>query len=243
MSNVFANLKRPWLRSILITYFLCVSTLAYQTCEASPKEKSKAHGKSEKIQAPAASSAEPKPGELAYDYTLPGTDGKNVSLSAFRGKVLLIVNLARHSTYSAQLPALIKLSNTYRDRGLVVIGVPSNDFGASEPGSDAKVQKAYADAKAPFSVMATSKVSGDEELPFYRFLTTSQGAPAGGAVHWNYTKFLVDKNGKVVARLKPDVAPDSPEMISTVEEILAGTYKPGSGGIPSGTTESASEIE
>jgi glutathione peroxidase len=164
--------------------------------------------------------------KTAYDYNLPGADGKDVPLSNFKGKYVLVVNLARNSIYDSQLPALIKLSDTYKAKGLVVIGVPSNDFGSSEPGTNAEVQKAYADTKVNFPVMSVSKLSGEEEIPFYLYLTKSKNAPPGGDVHWNFTKFLLDKNGKVVARLNPDVAPDSPEMLSTVDEIVDGTFKP-----------------
>jgi glutathione peroxidase len=162
----------------------------------------------------------------AYDYNLPGADGKDVPVSTYKGKFILIVNLARKSTYNDQLPALIKLADTYKDKGLVVIGIPSNDFGGEEPGTDAEIQKAYADAKVDFPVMAVSKVSGDAALPITSFLTKSKGAPAGGPIHWNYTKFILDKKGNVIARLSPDVAPDSPEFLATVDQVLDGTYKP-----------------
>lgn len=168
----------------------------------------------------------PKPEKTAYDYVLPGADGKDVPLTNFKGKYILIVNLARKSSYNAQLPALEKDYETYKDKGLVVIGVPSNDFGAAEPGKDAEIQKAYADAKVTFPVMAVSKLAGDDVIPFYLYLTKSKDAPAGGPVHWNYTKFIVNKEGKVIARLGQDVMPDSPEMISTIEQILDGRSKP-----------------
>jgi glutathione peroxidase len=172
-------------------------------------------------------SAKPtKPEKTAYDFNLPGADGKDVPLSSFKGKYILVVNLGRKSDYNAQLPALIKNAETYKDKGLVILGVPSNDFGAAEPGTDAEVQKAYADAKVSFPVMAVSKLSGDAEIPLYLYLTKSKDAPAGGPVHWNYTKFFIDKNGKVIARLDPDVTPDSPQMISTIGQILDGRYKP-----------------
>jgi glutathione peroxidase len=167
-----------------------------------------------------------KPEKTAYDYYLPGADGKDVPLASFKGKYVLIVNLARKSSYNAQLAALEKDYETYKDKGLVVIGVPSNDFGAEEPGSPAEVAKAYADAKVTFPVMAVSKLTGDDTLPFFVYLTKSKGAPAGGVVHWNYTKFFLDKNGKVIARLDPEVTPDSVEMIATIGQILDGRYKP-----------------
>jgi glutathione peroxidase len=168
----------------------------------------------------------PKPEKTAYSYVLPGADGKDVPLTNFKGKYILIVNLARKSSYNAQLAALEKDYETYKDKGLVVIGVPSNDFGAAEPGKDPEIQKAYADAKVTFPVMAVSKLAGDDVIPFYLYLTKSKDAPAGGPVHWNYTKFFVNKEGKVIARLGQDVTPDSPEMLSTIDQILDGRFKP-----------------
>jgi glutathione peroxidase len=167
-----------------------------------------------------------KPEKTAYDFTLPGPDGKDVPMTNFKGKYVLLVNLARKSTYNSQLPALIKLSDTYKDKGLVVIGVPSNDFGAEEPGTPAEIQKAYADAKVTFPVMAVSKLTGDAELPLFLFLTKGKSALPGGPVAWNYTKLFLGKDGKPITRLSPDVAPDSPEMLATVEQILGGRFKP-----------------
>lgn len=161
----------------------------------------------------------------AYDFTLPGADGKDVPIASFKGKYLLIVNLGRKSAYGEQLAALVKLNDAYKEKGLVVIGVPSNQFGLAEPGTPAEIQKAYADAKVDFPVMAVSKVAGDDELPLYGYLTRSKSAPPGGPVHWNYTKFIIDKNGNVVARLDPDVTPDSSEMKATIDQVLDGSYK------------------
>jgi len=172
-----------------------------------------------------------KPEKTAYDYYLPGPDGKDVPLSDFKGKYILVVNVARKSSYAEQLPALVKLADADKDKGLVVIAVPSNEFGAAEPGTNADIQKAYADAKVDFRIMGVSKLTGDDELPFFTYLTKGSAVPAGGNVHWNYTKFVIDKTGKVIARFEPDVAPDSLEMRATMDEILAGTYKPkGAGG-------------
>jgi glutathione peroxidase len=167
-----------------------------------------------------------KPEKNAYNFNLPGPDGKDVPLSNFKGKYIVVVNLARKSTYNEQLAALIKLNDTYKDKNVVVLGVPSNDFGASEPGTAPEIQKAYADAKVNFAIMGVSKLSSDDELPLFVYLTKSKSAPTGGPVAWNYTKFIIDNKGNVVARLDPDVAPDSPEMLSTLDQVLAGTFKP-----------------
>ncbi len=165
--------------------------------------------------------------KLAYDYELPGPDGKGVPLSNFKGKTVLVVNLGSKSSFNAQLPALEKLAEQYKDKGLVVIGVPSNEFGAAEPGTDAEIQKLYTgEDKVTFPVMAKSVLTGDLQLPLYGFLTKGNGGP----VHWNYTKFFIGKDGKVVARFDPAVAPDSVEMQAAVIEILDGRYKaPGAG--------------
>ena len=184
-----------------------------------------------------------KPEKTVYAYVLPGADGKDVPLSSFNGKVILLVNLARNSSYNEQLPALIKLSETYKDKGLVVIGVPSNDFGAAEPGTDAEIQKFYkTDNKVPFPIMARSPLIGDEKIPLYEYLTKGKTTPLGGNVHWNYTKFLIDKNGKELARLEPDVAPDSPEMLSTLDQIFSGTYKAKPKEEPAGPPSSDTQI-
>ncbi len=183
-------------------------------------------GKKREAAADKSQGKETIPEKNAFDYNLPEPDGKAVPLANFKGKYILIVNLGRKSTYNAQLAALIKLNDTYKDKGFVVLGVPSNDFGAAEPGADSEIQKAYSDAKVDFQVTGVSKLTGDEELPLFLYLTKSQDAPPGGPVHWNYTKFVIDKTGRVIARLGPDVAPDSPEMLSTLDEILEGRFKP-----------------
>jgi glutathione peroxidase len=206
---------------MLAGILLSSPALAFQA-----KAKQKPAGSADAKDAAKKSKAE----KTAYDYVLPGADGKDVPLTNFKGKYILIVNLARKSSYNAQLAALEKDYEAYKDKGLVVIGVPSNDFGAAEPGKDPEIQKAYADAKVTFPVMAVSKLTGDDVIPFYLYLTKSKDAPAGGPVHWNYTKFFVNKEGKVIARLGQDVTPDSPEMISTIEQILDGRYKPKKGG-------------
>ncbi len=197
----------------------------------------------------AASKKKPVPPEVqiangeknAYDYTLPGADGKDVLLSNFKGKCILIVNLGRKSAYGEQLPGLIKLNDAYKSKGLVVLGVPSNQFGLAEPGTPTEVQKAYADANVDFPVMAVSKITGEDELPLYGYLTKSKKAPAGGPVHWNYTKFIIDKNGNVVARLDPDVAPDSAEMKATIDQVMDGTYKAKKGDAKAGVKPGADE--
>jgi glutathione peroxidase len=229
-SDLMSNRLVGHLRSLIFGFFSGVFFLGFLSMPSALAYRPASSAKADKQKSLAATTTEDakktKPEKTAYDYNLPGASGKDVPLTNFKGKYVLVVNLARKSSYNAQLPALIKDYDTYKDKGLIVIGVPSNDFGTSEPGTDREIQKAYADAKVTFPIMAVSKLTGDQEIPFYHYLTKSEGAPAGGSVHWNYTKFVVDKNGKVIARIEPDVTPDSPEMISTITQILDGRYKP-----------------
>src|SRR5262252_4632784 len=175
----------------------------------------------------ATSLAADKPAKTVYDYSLVGLNGKEVSLSAYKGKVLLIVNLASQSIFHDQNAMLEELQKTYQDQGLVVLGVPSNDFGAQEPGTDGEVQKLYStDLHFIFPVFARVSVRGKDEAPLYDFLTGDKKGTTGGDVHWSYTKFVVDRTGKVVARFEPHILPNAPEVRATIEDVLAGKFKP-----------------
>ena len=168
-----------------------------------------------------------KPEKTIYDYSLVNFDKKEVPLATFKGKVLLIVNLASQSIFRDQITLLDDLQKTYKDKGLVVIGVPSNDFGAQEPGTDADVQKIYStDLHLSFQVFARTSVRGKDQAALYEFLTGDKKGTTGGDVHWSFTKFVVDRTGKVVARFEPHVAPNAPEVQVTIEDVLAGTFKP-----------------
>jgi glutathione peroxidase len=168
-----------------------------------------------------------KPAKTVYDYSLLDLGGGQVSLSTYKGKVLVIVNLASQSIFHEQNALLEEVQKTYKDQGLVVLGVPSNDFGAQEPGSDGDVEKNYSqDQHLVFPVFRRVSVRGKDQVPLYAFLTGDKKAPTGGDVHWNYTKFVVDRTGKVVARFEPHVLPNAPEVRVTIEEVLAGKFKP-----------------
>src|SRR6267154_2864859 len=161
-----------------------------------------------------------------YDYSFVAFDGKEVPLSMFKDKVVLVVNLASKSIFKEQIPQLEELQKKYKDQGLVVVGVPCNDFGAQEPGTDAEIQKRYTNEfHLSFPVFARASVRGKDQAALYGFLTKDKKGGTGGEVHWSYTKFVVDRSGKVVARFEPDVAPDSPELQATVEDVLTGTFK------------------
>ncbi len=168
------------------------------------------------------------PEETLSSFSLVDSNGKEMPLSTYKGKVVLIVNVASDSMYSVQLAGLSKLQDQYKDRGLVIIAVPSNDFGKGEPGTEAEIQKHYRDElHVTFTVTSKSAVSGKDELPLFTFLTGGKpdGKP-GEEVHWNYTKFIVGREGKVLARFAPEVAPDDPDFEIAIDKALDGTLKP-----------------
>jgi glutathione peroxidase len=172
------------------------------------------------------SAAAPVKHKSIYDYSLVGLDGKEVSLSTYKGKVLLIVNLASESIYNNQIGALEELQKTYADKGLVLIGIPSADFGAEEPGDSVAIKHFYQETNhVSFPVFAKASLRGKEAIPLVKLLVDPKDGAGGGEIHWNYTKFLVDREGKPLLRFEVDSDPADPEFRVKVEQILNGTYK------------------
>jgi glutathione peroxidase len=172
-----------------------------------------------------------KPKKTVYDYSLVDLEGKVTSLSTYKGKLLLIVNLASQSIYHDQIAALNELQKDYAEQGLVVIGIPSADFGGEELKDPGDLKRYYRDtAKATFQVFAPASLRGVNEIPVYRFLTDPKDGLPGGDLHWNYTKFLIDKEGVPLARFELDVDPADADFHVTIEKALAGKLKKKGGG-------------
>lgn len=152
-----------------------------------------------------------------YDFTVNNIDGKATPLKSLEGKVVLFVNVASQCGYTPQYSGLESLYQKYKDKGLVLVGVPANNFGSQEPGSDAEI-KQFCTRKysVTFPMMSKVSVKGGDIAPLYQYLTTAKG----GDVKWNFTKFLVGKDGKAIARFEPAVAPESPELTSAIEKAL-----------------------
>jgi glutathione peroxidase len=152
-----------------------------------------------------------------YDFTLNAIDGVPAPLAAYRGKVLLLVNVASYCGYTPQYQGLEALYEKYKNRGLVVIGFPANNFGQQEPGTNAEIkefcQRTY---KVKFPMYAKISVLGEDKAPLYQYLT----AAMGGEIQWNFTKFLVGRDGKIVARFEPQVTPESAEVRAVIETAL-----------------------
>jgi glutathione peroxidase len=143
----------------------------------------------------------------------------------------LIVNLASQSVYRDQIDALNQLQKTYADQGLVVIGIPSADFGGEELKDGDALRKYYRDtAKVGFPVFALASLRGVNEIPLYRFLTDPKVGVSGGGIHWNFTKILVDRKGVPLARFEVEQDPSDPDFQVTIESALAGKLKKKAGG-------------
>ena len=157
-----------------------------------------------------------------YDFTLNSIDGQTTPLSTFKGKVALIVNVASRCGYTPQYAALESVYEKYKGRGFVIIGFPANNFGAQEPGSNQEI-KTFCTAKyhVSFPMMAKVSVKGSDITPLYQFLTDKNAHPqTGGEIGWNFTKFLVGPDGKVIARFDSTVEPDSTQVTSAIEKAL-----------------------
>jgi len=157
-----------------------------------------------------------------YDFTLPSIDGRPMPLADFKGKVVLVVNVASRCGYTPQYSALEALYEKYKDQGFVIVGFPANNFGAQEPGTNQEI-KTFCSRKYSVTFPLYSKVSvkGDDQTPLYQYLTKQTDPPIAGEIKWNFTKFLVDRNGHVIQRFESAVRPDSKEVISAVEKQLS----------------------
>jgi glutathione peroxidase len=156
-----------------------------------------------------------------YDFTLPSIDGKPAPLASFRGKVILMVNVASRCGFTPQYSALEALYEKYKDNGFVILGFPANNFGGQEPGTNEEI-KTFCSTKysVTFPLYAKISVKGEDQTPLYQYLTKEANPSVAGDIKWNFTKFLVDRSGRVVQRFESPVKPDSPEVISAIEKLL-----------------------
>jgi len=162
-------------------------------------------------------------GPSLYGFTVEDIDSKTQSLSAYKGKVILVVNVASKCGYTYQYEGLEKLYQTYKDRGFVVLGFPSNDFLGQEPGSEEEIKNfCTLTYGVTFPMFAKISVKGKEAAPLYQYLTSkSDNGKFGGAISWNFNKFLIGKDGQILKRFDSKVAPDSAELTGAVEAALA----------------------
>jgi glutathione peroxidase len=151
------------------------------------------------------------------DFTLNSIDGKPVPLAEYKGKVALVVNVASQCGYTPQYAGLESLYKKYKDKGFVILGFPANNFGAQEPGTNEEI-KTFCNRKysVDFPMFSKISVKGADKAPLYQYLTET----GGGEIKWNFTKFLIDRDGKVLRRFESGVEPESSEVIGAVEAAL-----------------------
>jgi glutathione peroxidase len=155
-----------------------------------------------------------------YSFTMKTIDGKEQPLSHYKGKVMLIVNVASFCGNTPQYAALEALYKKYKDKGFVILGFPANNFGAQEPGTDSEI-KDFCTRKydVTFDMFSKISVKGDDEHPLYKYLTNNTNFK--GDIEWNFAKFLVDRHGTVAARFKPKVVPNDELITRQIEELLS----------------------
>lgn len=161
--------------------------------------------------------------KTVYDFTLNSIDGQPAPLAGYKGKVVLLVNVASRCGFTPQYEALESTYEKYKGAGFVIVGIPANNFGGQEPGTNQEI-KTFCSSKyhVTFPMMAKVSVKGEDITPLYQFLTDKSANPAtGGEIQWNFTKFLIGPDGRVITRFEPQVTPDSPEVTSAIEKALA----------------------
>ena len=161
------------------------------------------------------------PSEI-IDHTVDSLTGEAVDLASFRGRPMLIVNTASKCGYTPQYAGLQKLYERYGESDLVVIGFPSNDFGNQEPGTAEEIGNfCRLNYGVTFPMMAKVHTKGPDQAPVYHTLTADSGADFVGEVRWNFTKFLVDQEGRVVARFESGVEPLDDKVTSAIDALLS----------------------
>jgi glutathione peroxidase len=168
-----------------------------------------------------------KPKEAAMsgplNFKMNDIDGKEVDLASYKGKVVLLVNVASRCGYTKQYTGLQAIYSKHEKDGLVVIGIPANEFGAQEPGSDTEIKK-FCSSKynVTFPMMSKVVVKGDGICPLYKYLTSAEtNSKHAGEISWNFEKFLINRKGEVVGRYKSKVDPESEELTKAIATELA----------------------
>ena len=158
-----------------------------------------------------------------YDFKVKDIHGKTVDLDVYKGKVLLVVNTASKCGFTPQYKGLEKLYENMHGKGLEILGFPCNQFGAQEPGTADEIESfCELNYGVTFPLFAKIDVNGDNTAPIYKYLKHAKPGLLGSeAIKWNFTKFLVDKNGNVISRFESKVTPESEDLVKAVEQALA----------------------
>ena len=160
--------------------------------------------------------------ENIFGFKVKDIDGKEIEMSKYKGKVLLVVNVASECGYTPQYDGLEKIYDKYKKDGFEVLGFPCNQFGGQEPGTEAEI-KTFCTSKYSVSFPMFSKVdvNGDKAIPLFKYLTSNTDGFITDAIKWNFTKFLIDKDGKVIERYGSNTKPES--ISEDIEKALKGS--------------------
>lgn len=159
-------------------------------------------------------------GTDVLSHTVKDIDGKDVNLADYKGKVVLIVNTASKCGLTSQYETLEEIYKKYKDKGLVVLAFPANEFGQQEPGTNPEIKEFCKNRfSVSFPLFSKIVVKGKDIHPLYKQLTTAEGFK--GEIGWNFAKFLLNRNGEVIARFAPDVTPDDEKITEAIEKALA----------------------
>ncbi len=172
---------------------------------------------------PATTPANPTSPTSIFDFTMKDIDGHDVPLSKYKGDVILLLNVASKCGNTPQYAELEKMYQADKDKGFTILGFPANNFGAQEPGTNAQIKEFCTSTyQVAFPMFAKISVKGPDEAPLYKYLTSLDTAPQPkGDITWNFEKFLIARDGKVVARFAPKTKPYDPAVVAAVDAQLA----------------------
>lgn len=156
-----------------------------------------------------------------YDFIVDDIDGNPTALHQFKGKVVLVVNVASKCGYTPQYEGLQKLYDKYRDEGLVILGFPANNFNGQEPGTEEEIKRfCRLNYGVEFPMFSKVSVKGEDQHELFKYLTSLENPDFTGDIKWNFEKFLIDRNGNLVRRFRSAVKPESEEMIAAISKEL-----------------------
>jgi glutathione peroxidase len=169
-----------------------------------------------------ASGVEKGKAKSMYDFTLKNSKGQDVKLEEFRGQVVMLVNVASKCGYTPQYEGLQKIYERYREQGFTVLGFPANNFGAQEPGTNEEIQEfCRINYGVTFPVFSKISVKGDDKHPLYKYLTEKESNPEfAGEIKWNFNKFLVGRDGRILARFDSGDKPEDTKVTQAIERAL-----------------------
>ncbi|HVX86816.1 MAG TPA: glutathione peroxidase [Phycisphaerae bacterium] len=164
-----------------------------------------------------------QPTPAALNFKVKDIDGKDVDLAQFKGKVILVVNVASKCGNTPQYAGLEKMYADDKDKGFVILGFPANNFANQEPGTDAEIKDFCTETyKVDFPMFSKIDVKGPNQAPLYKYLTGLETKPQPkGDITWNFEKFLIDRDGKVIARFAPKTTPEDPTLVAAVNAAIA----------------------